>query len=447
MDREEIISELNRMDFLSNYKAFTEEDLERKSQLLSKLAKDMIYSFINEYISPEEAKKAQELLDQIPIELLTEMPKETNEFGKKDNICAYATRDGIVYLTKGSVSSCNSKDPYSMNAFLSTLIHEYCHALRRKQNKEIKGYFEEGFADFFAEICTNYMKLKTNQGNTLFEMNSVRYYTRASRQLKSIMFCLKEQGKEMEAIDEFLLGDDNKFLEICTDVFGREFVDYFNQVKSMDLNVNYSQEVLVNMFSKLVEEKKVDLNNLPKDLTQLSKDSLYFVSNYLLVKSKEKNEQLSKDDNEEIDEIEEYESEYDNDRDNRIRRHIENKYSLEGKNEEEIYETILYLASDYIQKKGLTDEENIIFIKELKDQIPFVEDFAELYRELRVERKDKEILDNLELEDISYEKIYSKMQSMKPKEELSPEEQKQKDLASMLQSNNESIKTNNKNIK
>jgi hypothetical protein len=442
MDREEILNEIIRIDFNARFDGYNEDALKRKAELLTLLAKETICSFFGDHVSQEAKEKAKGLLDEIPIELV-HIEKSKNIYGKNLTPAAYM-RGQVMYLDMNSIKSLESRDKHSVDEIVALIIHEYFHGLRKQGHKDNAGYFEEGFADLFAEMCINNERIKTNREDGLYITPSSLEYERAERQVRTIMFSLKEKGKDIEALSEFLLGEDSKFLEICTSIFGEKFDDYFNQVNNMDLNVNYSTDLLTEMVSKLIEDNEIDLRNIPIDLTQLSPNNLYFVNNYIFSKSVEliEEDKITEEqstfikDNEDGKRIsEEYDQEKDTARDERIREYIKERFDLKDKTQEEVHDTVVDLASDYIQRKDSPYEEDIIFFKELEEQIPFLEDFVEIFKELRLERKDKQILDNMDLEDISYEKIYSKMQTMRPKEELDLEEQKREDLAEMLEDN------------
>ena len=93
----------------------------------------------------------------------------------------------------------------------------------------------------------------------------------------------------------------------------------------------------------------------------------------------------------------------------RIRQFIETNFSLKGKSLEEIYDTIIDLCSAYIQHQSRDDEESKIFIAEIKKIIPNIESFKTKFISLRVSGQDKNIFNNLNLDNITYADIVSNM--------------------------------------
>ena len=85
---------------------------------------------------------------------------------------------------------------------------------------------------------------------------------------------------------------------------------------------------------------------------------------------------------------------------------------MQGKSLEEIYDTVIDLCSTYISHQNLDDEESKIFIEELNKVIPNMEDFKAKFINLRVSGNDKNIFDNLDLENISYNDIISSMNKL-----------------------------------
>ena len=96
----------------------------------------------------------------------------------------------------------------------------------------------------------------------------------------------------------------------------------------------------------------------------------------------------------------------------RIRQFIETKFSLKGKSLEEIYDTIIDLCSTYIQHQNRDDEESKIFIGEITKFVPDIDSFKAKFVSLRVSGKDKDIFDNLDLNNLTYIDIVSSMNKL-----------------------------------
>lgn len=102
----------------------------------------------------------------------------------------------------------------------------------------------------------------------------------------------------------------------------------------------------------------------------------------------------------------------------RIQNMITQKYGLSGKTPEQLHETLMDICSDYIQLKSRTDEEGIIYLEEVKKVIPNIEEFSSTFKQLRVSGLDKKLLENIDLNNISYSSLFTSMGSLIPKSQI-----------------------------
>lgn len=116
---------------------------------------------------------------------------------------------------------------------LGTIIHEYAHQFRQV-DLQYGNLFEEASASIFAEMCINYSKVKNNeQNNELFNMLTSVDYRKAESQVRGILYVLKQKNMDISMMTEYILGDENRFKQVCIQMFGNSFDNYFNQANNI----------------------------------------------------------------------------------------------------------------------------------------------------------------------------------------------------------------------
>ena len=145
--------------------------------------------------------------------------------------------------------------------------------------------FEESFASIFAEICINNARLISNDKNNIepFEMlNSVNYQKYES-QVRALLYILKQNNLDKQLIAEYIAGSQDKFKQKCIEIFGYDFNNYFNVVSSRD-NKD-SEHILIEIITKYIKEKGLNISNYWKDNSNLTQDNLYFKGSPTLAKA------------------------------------------------------------------------------------------------------------------------------------------------------------------
>lgn len=145
--------------------------------------------------------------------------------------------------------------------------------------------FEESFASIFAEICINNARLISSNKNNIepFEMlNSVNYQKYES-QVRALLYILKQNNLDKQLIAEYIAGSQDKFKQKCIEIFGYDFNNYFNVVSSRD-NKD-SEHILIEIITKYIKEKGLNISNYWKDNSNLTQDNLYFKGSPSLAKA------------------------------------------------------------------------------------------------------------------------------------------------------------------
>lgn len=384
---------------------------EEKLSIITKLAKTYIILFLKEYVNSEQLSNIENLFKNCSV-VLEDLNSKGNGIDRNTNIGGITQEDKII-INISDIKKMNINNEIELNKVLGTIIHEYAHKIK-SLNSTYGEMFEESFASVFAEVCINNARLISNDKDNIepFEMlNSVNYQKYES-QVRALLYILKQNNLDKQLIAEYIAGSQDKFKQKCIEIFGYEFSNYFNVVSSRDNKE--SEHILIEIITKYIKEKGLNISNYWKDNSNLTQDNLYFKGSPTLekavVNSGSKN--FSSEGLESYKAFE-YSVKVANENDNfinnekvsRVRDHIEKNFSLNGKSPEEIYDTVLELCSAYIQQKNKDSEESKIFIQEIQRIIPDIDDFKTKFVKLRVAGLDKSIFENMNLESITYDDI------------------------------------------
>ena len=385
-----------------------------------KLAQSYILLFLKEYINSDELSNIENLFKTCPI-IIEQLNFKNNEFGNSSKIGGITIEDKIV-ISLDSINTINIKNEIELNKLLGTIIHEYAHKIRALKN-QYGEMLEESFASIFAEVCINNarLKLSDNKENKIpFEMlNSVNYQKYES-QIRALLYVLKQNKLDKKLIVEYIAGKQEKFKQTCLQIFGADFNNYFNSIN--DRNNENSEQLIIELITKYIKQNGLNISNYwENNNNQLTLDNLYFKGSPTLAKIVV-NTGINYFNLEEHKFYKYYESSVkiadenanfiDQEKNTKIRKFIEEKFSLKGKSLEEIYDTIIDLCSTYIQHQNKNDEESKIFIAEIKKIIPDIEDFKSKFINLRISKQDKNIFNNLDLANVTYSDITLNMDKL-----------------------------------
>lgn len=389
-------------------------------------AKEIIISFVKDYFRQDQVYLVESILKKCPVHIvdeqaMNETSSNQNEIYDKENVGAYATEEGI-FLPK-NLTHYNPNEEFDEDNTLSIIIHEYAHRFR-KANSPYGNMFEEGFVTIFAEACLIHYKVKKQmqEGQEIVQpdifVNSSWKYKKAESQIKAILYVLNQKGMDIELLGEYIFGNQDIFKQKCTQIFGKEFDKYFDLANSSideyyndyDIKKQNSEILLTNILKNYISQHSLDLKKywnrnylflynrssktLAKVIVSIGESSIKECDReeYKLFESSSK--------------IYAYEEKQEKEgRINRIRQLINEKYNLLGKSKEDIYSMLENLCSNYIQRKNSDKKENLIFLEEIKKVFPNIESLSKKFIEVRALIMSPSILDNLDLENISYSSI------------------------------------------
>lgn len=395
-------------------------------------AQNLMLEFLRDNFEGEKITKAIQIVNNHPVYFvddnkIAERNINNNQIYDSKKVGAFANDDGIFLSSK--YRNYNIDAEFERDEVLKTIIHEYAHSLRAI-NSTYGNMFEEGFATIFAEACLIHSKIKKASlfGNE-FEQPSVfnadNYkYVKAESQIRAILYFLNQKGLDIQLIGEYIFGNQEHFKQKCIEVFGEKFSDYFKVANSNydqyynnyedDKNNSYIQ--LIELLSNYLRNNEVNLSNYwnNKYLLLYNRNSDVLANSVVLagkdfVREEDKEtyawfEYKARTANQDK-EIEI------NDRIDRIKKVISERYSLGGKNAEEIYSSICDLCSEYIQRRDSNKKENMIFVDEIKKIIPNIDEFSKQFIELRKKGIDFSKLKIEDNKNITYQDISSIMRT------------------------------------
>lgn len=413
----------------------TEQELSNKLNTVVRMAQERVITLLTDFSNEQAISKARTVFATYPV-VLENIEIQKNEFGKTTQVGGYTTAEKIV-ISQHDIQYCDLNTEQELDKMLGTIIHEYAHKFRQL-DFQYGNMFEEASASIFAEMCVNYSKVKNNDPkNTLFNMLTSVDYQRAESQVRGILYTLKQRNMDISMMTEYILGDENRFKQVCTEIFGSSFENYFNQVTNIpqsQQHTSMSEELLTQMLTEYMKTNQVSLKDYwASNKGIVSPTNLYFHGSPTLCKSVvNAGKEIVRDDEKELFSYFEYSVKVnqeqtqfvEDEKRTRIQNKINQKFNLSGKSKDDIYDTLVDLCSSYIQYKLRDDEEAVIFLEELKRVVPNIEEFADTFRQLRVARLDSTVLDNIDLSNISYNQIFSQMSSLLPKPQKETTEQK-----------------------
>ena len=404
----------------------TEQELLNKLNTVVSMAQEKILALLTDLHNEQAVAKAREVFSNYPVVLET-IDVQKNEFGKTTQVGGYATPDRIV-ISQNDIQSIDLNIPHELENTLGTIIHEYAHKFRTHYGN----LFEEASASIFAEMCINYSKVKSNEQNSeLFNMVTSVDYQKAESQVRGILYALKQKNMDIGMMVEYILGDENRFRQICGQLFGSSFDNYFNQANNTPISqqfTNISEDLLTQILTEHIKNNQLSFKDYWSSGKNIaSSTNLYFNGSPVLVQSvvnagigaiREDEKDLFRT-FEYTSRVNQEQSQFiEDEKRTRIRNKLTQSFNLSGKSSDEIYDSLVDICSTYIQHKASDGEESVIYIDELKKMIPNIEEFADTFKQLRVSRLDSTILDNMDLSNISYGQIYDKMVSLMPRPKI-----------------------------
>ena len=394
-------------------------DNQEKINSVVKIAQSYILLFLKEYMNPDEISNVELLFQSCPV-VVEQLSIENSEFGKSTQVGGIAEKDKIV-IGLSDVDKVNINNEYELNKLLGTIIHEYAHKIRSLKN-QYGEMLEESFASIFAEICINNARLKLNnseENKEPFEMLTSVNYQKYESQVRALLYVLKQNGLDHKLIAEYISGDQESFKQSCVQIFGENFNNYFNSINSSDNKK--TEQMVIELITNYIKQNGLNISNYWNGSNQLTQDNLYFKGSPTLSRAvvncgiesfKPEEQQFYKYFESSVKIATDNDSFISQEKVDRIKQFIESKYSLKDKSIDEIYDTIIDLCSAYIQHQNRDDEESKIFIEEITKIVPNIDTFKTKFVSLRVSGKDKNVFDNLNLNNLSYIDIVLSMNKL-----------------------------------
>ena len=194
------------------------DELQDKLDSVVTLAQSKIIELLSDFSNKRTLAQATQIFSACPITLET-IDIQKNEFGKTTQVGGYATPDKII-ISQSDIQKLDLNDQQALDNAIGTIIHEYAHKFRQV-NSKYGNLFEEASASIFAEMCINYSKVKNNeQNNELFNMLTSVDYQKAESQVRGILYALKQKNIDISMMTEYILGDENRFKQVCVKIFG-----------------------------------------------------------------------------------------------------------------------------------------------------------------------------------------------------------------------------------
>ena len=245
-------------------------------------------------------------------------------------------------------------------------------------------------------------------------------YQKYESQVRALLYILKQNGLDHKIIAEYIAGNQENFKQVCVQIFGENFNNYFNSISSRDNEK--TEQMVIELITNYIKGNGLNISNYwGNNSNQLSQDNLYFKGSPTLSRAvvncgiesfKPEEQDFYKYFESSVKIANDNDSFINQEKIDRIRQFIETKFSLKGKSLEEIYDTIIDLCSTYIQHQNRDDEESKIFIGEITKFVPDIDSFKAKFVSLRVSGKDKDIFDNLDLNNLTYIDIVSSMNKL-----------------------------------
>lgn len=252
---EQIEDENEKVDFIINLED-NDLKLEFLKQINAKENRDKVIKSLSKEVDPrieEQVKLVQKMIEEFfedkMGEKLTEEQREKLKiaFAKTsvnfDNLEESVNGRAYHLYDSVSISTRHLNNPSKTILFL---LHEYGHILSyqnfKKDNYTPNHDVEEGMQDLFSELVTNYyiekhgrIDLNGRRIRMDYPCKSYSSYDNENSWTRTMLYPLEKQGKDIDAITEYLLGDKNKFLEMTlgkenaetkpSDLFGNRYIN------------------------------------------------------------------------------------------------------------------------------------------------------------------------------------------------------------------------------
>jgi len=402
----------------------TGEERQKDFQKVVKMAQDRIIDFLEDYSDSETLKKARAAFAKYPV-VLSDTSNSKNEITGKSDVSAGAAGHDKITIDGSQFVSSSTNNHHELDDLMGTIIHEYAHEFRRDSGANYQKSFEESAASVFAEMCINHANAKSiGSAAELFQSTDIFDYRYSQNELRAILYVLKKHNLDVTLLTKYVFGDELDFVKKCCELFGDEFQVYFNEAtgkQTFNKDTSKSQEMLDKMFKDYISENKLSYEDYyaKKNATT----NLYAPASSVIAKgiaesgdkvllNSEKN--LYQDFAYENRVNNESVNNYNSDIRSAIIKNIDSKYTLKGKNNDQIYDTLMDLCTDYNTYRNRSDDEARIFTSEIKKRIPNIDELSVNFRTSRVNGVRTEFLAGIPSAEITYNVIGQRLRTYAP---------------------------------
>lgn len=392
----------------------TGEERQKDFQKVVKMAQDRILDFLETYSDSETLKKARSTFAQHPV-MLSEHETQRDELSGRDESAAGVAGKDTITIDDNMFVSSSTNNHHELDELLGTIIHEYAHEFRKDNDTNYQKSFEESAASIFSEMCINHANAKSiGSAAELFQCRDIFDYRYSQNELRAILYVLKQHNLDVTLLTKYVFGDEIDFVKKCCEIFGDKFLDYFNEAigkRTDQKQDSKSQDMLNDIMKDYISNNKLSFKDY-----EAKKDAstLYNPTSSVIARSvTELSDSALLDDEKEYYEYFAYDNKFYNDILNdsnnsareRITNFINTRYSLEGKNPEQIYDTLIDLVSDYNSYRTRTDDYGRTYITELRARIPNIDEIALNFTQTRVDGLRSEMFATIAPRGISYNVI------------------------------------------
>lgn len=282
---EELETEEEKAEFITTLNNY-DMRLELLSNIKKRENRDLVINSFECEIDPD-LKPQVELVQKMIRNYFEDTLQDKFDEEKRERMEIVFNKSDVVFKdlegqTNGRASylfdsiQISTRHKNNINKTLGFLIHEYEHLFSRYEFKtkasRISHTIDEGTADLFADLVINhnlekYGKIELNGRRVRVDSPYETYsgYDFENAWQRTILYGLSKDGKDAEALGEYILGDKYKYLELTLgpEIAAQKHVDNFGEP---DLETNWEE---------IYESPKTDFS-------QIDNNSIYARRNFIL---------------------------------------------------------------------------------------------------------------------------------------------------------------------
>ena len=100
-------------------------------------------------------------------------------------------------------------------------------------------------------------------------------YQKYESQVRALLYILKQNGLDHKIIAEYIAGNQENFKQVCVQIFGENFNNYFNSISSRDNEK--TEQMVIELITNYIKGNGLNISNYwGNNSNQLAQDNLYF---------------------------------------------------------------------------------------------------------------------------------------------------------------------------